>query len=594
MFRIRRIISDRYEADRRAMSKVRQILESRFPGISQYKLDAIPDQLRNSLRYKLQTSLYVAESKPGVVEGFALMMYAPDMKFIYLDYIATRRGSASGGVGSALYQRIREEALHLGVKGVFLEALPDDPDLCKDKSMLEQNKARLRFYEKFGALPLFNTLYETPVKNEDDCPPYLVCDFLGSNTTISRSKMQSVIKAILERKYGDYCPVGYVDQIIASVTDDPIVLRKPRYTRQTTRAKATISVEEVDKILLVINDKHAIHHVHDRGYVEAPVRITSIMKHLEASSLFTIKNPRSYPEKHIRKVHDNRYIDYFKRVCDSLPEGKSIYPYVFPIRNKTKPPADDSVLAGYYCIDTFTPINKNAWLAAKGAVDCALTCCDALIEGRKIAYSLVRPPGHHAERGAFGGFCYFNTAAIAAEYLTGYGRIAILDIDYHHGNGQQEIFYMRDDVLTVSLHGHPSFAYPYFSGYSDEKGEGGGTGYNINIPLKEKIDGEEYRKALKTAIGRINRFKPDYLIVALGLDTAQNDPTGTWSLGSTDFRENGRLIGMAGYPTLVTQEGGYRTKSLGINARSFFEGMYSEIFKKEDESNKNDKGRINI
>lgn len=578
MFRIRRVISDRYEADNQAMARVRQILESQFPGISPDKLDAIPDQLRNSLHYKLQTSLYVAESKPGVVDGFALMMYAPDLKFVYLDYIASRRGSTSGGVGSALYQRIREEVVHLGVKGIFLETLPDDPDLCRDKSMLDQNRARLRFYEKFGALPLINTLYETPVKEGDDCPPYLVCDFLGSDTTISRREMQSVIRAILERKYGDYCPVGYIDRITDSVTDDPVILREPRYTKQANRAVRAPVLREADKIVLVVNDKHSIHHVHDRGYVEAPVRITSIMKHLEASSLFTVKTPGSYPEKHIRKVHDSSYINFFKRVCDSLPEGKSIYPYVFPVRNKTKPPTDDSVLAGYYCIDTFTPLNKNAWLAAKRAVDCALTCCDSLIEGRKIAYSLVRPPGHHAERSVFGGFCYFNTAAIAAQYLSAYGRAAILDIDYHHGNGQQEIFYERDDVLTLSLHGHPSFAYPYFSGYGEEKGEGAGTGYNINIPLKENIDGAEYRKALKRAITLVNKFKPDYLIVALGLDTAASDPTGTWSLTSADFRENGYIIGMAGYPLLVTQEGGYRTRSLGINARSFFEGLYKGVF----------------
>lgn len=581
MFRIRRVISDRYEADRQAIIRVRQILESQFPGISPDKLDAIPDQLRNSLHYKLQTSLYVAESKPGVVDGFALMMYAPDLKFVYLDYIASRRGSTSGGVGSALYQRIREEVVHLGVKGIFLETLPDDPVLCRDKSMLDQNRARLRFYEKFGALPLINTLYETSVKDDDDCPPYLVCDFLGSDTTISRRDMQSVIRAILERKYGDYCPAGYIDRITASVTDDPVILREPRYTKQANRAVRAPVLREVDKIVLVVNDKHSIHHVHDRGYVEAPVRITSIMKHLEASSLFTVKPPGSYPEKHIRKVHDSSYINFFKRVCDSLPEGKSIYPYVFPVRNKAKPPADDSVLAGYYCIDTFTPLNKNAWLAAKRAVDCALTCCDSLIEGRKIAYSLVRPPGHHAERSVFGGFCYFNTAAIAAEYLTAYGRVAILDIDYHHGNGQQEIFYERDDVFTVSLHGHPSFAYPYFSGYGEEKGEGIGIGFNINIPLKEKIDGAEYRKALKRAIVLVNKFKPDYLIVALGLDTAASDPTGTWSLSSADFRENGHIIGMSGYPVLVTQEGGYRTRSLGINARSFFEGLYKGVYNKQ-------------
>jgi acetoin utilization deacetylase AcuC-like enzyme len=333
--------------------------------------------------------------------------------------------------------------------------------------------------------------------------------------------------------------------------------------------------------VLVVNDKHSIHHVQDRGYVEAPVRISSILRYIEPTGLFSQRKPISFSERWIRRIHDVGYIEYFRRVCNSLPEGKSIYPYVFPIRNRTRPPSDDSVLAGYYCIDTFTPLNKNAWLAAKRAVDCTLTCADALIEGRRIAYSLVRPPGHHAEKTVFGGFCYFNSAAIAAEYLAGYGKVAILDIDYHHGNGQQEIFYQRDDVLTVSIHGDPSFAYPYFSGYRDETGEGNGTGYNINYPLKEVTDGEKYRKTLKAALRSIKRFSPDFLVVAFGLDTAINDPTGTWSLTSADFLANGQLIGMAGYPVLVVQEGGYLTRSLGINARNFFKGLYSELYKQK-------------
>ena len=151
---------------------------------------------------------------------------------------------------------------------------------------------------------------------------------------------------------------------------------------------------------------------------------------------------------------------------------KSIYPYVFPTRNPARPPNDETVLAGYYCIDTFTPLNQNAYLAARSAVDCALTAAEKVLEGTDLAYALVRPPGHHAETRTFGGFCYFNNGAIAANLLSRYGRVAILDIDYHHGNGQQEIFYNRADVLTVSIHGHPSFAYPYFSGFRDETGIG--------------------------------------------------------------------------------------------------------------------------
>ncbi len=231
------------------------------------------------------------------------------------------------------------------------------------------------------------------------------------------------------------------------------------------------------------------------------------------------------------------------------------------------------MLAGYYCIDTFTPVNRNAYPAARRGVDCTLTAARELLEGRRITYALVRPPGHHAERRSFGGFCYFNNNAIAAEYLTAYGRIAILDIDYHHGNGQQDIFYARSDVLTVSIHGDPDFAYPYFTGFADERGEGQGLGYNLNFPLPESQTGDQYQVTLQQAIDVIQQFSPAFLVVALGLDPAKGDPTGTWSLAAKDFEANGRMLGQMRLPTLVVQEGGYRTRTLGRNARCFFQGL---------------------
>jgi acetoin utilization deacetylase AcuC-like enzyme/ribosomal protein S18 acetylase RimI-like enzyme len=232
-----------------------------------------------------------------------------------------------------------------------------------------------------------------------------------------------------------------------------------------------------------------------------------------------------------------------------------------------------SVLAGYYCIDTFTPINANAYPAARRSVDCALTAAREILDGRRIAYALIRPPGHHAERRAFGGFCYFNNNAIAAQYLCAHGKVAILDIDYHHGNGGQDIFYRRSDVLTVSIHGHPRFAYPYFCGFEEERGDGEGEGFNLNIPLQEAVDGNRYRKALSLAIHRIVEFNPQFLVVGLGLDPAKGDPTGTWSLRKKDFKENGRMIGAIGLPTVVIQEGGYRTQTLGRNVLEFFQGL---------------------
>lgn len=331
-------------------------------------------------------------------------------------------------------------------------------------------------------------------------------------------------------------------------------------------------------IKLFVNDKHEIHHVHEKGYVESPVRIKSILRKLERTKLFETKKVKHFNEKHIYEIHDKEYIDYFKKICSKLETNKSVYPYVFPIRNNTKPPKELDVRAGYYCIDTFTPLNKNAFLAAKRAVDCAISAANEIETGSKISYALVRPPGHHAEKKTFGGFCYFNSNAIAANYLSKKGKVAILDIDYHHGNGQQDIFYHRNDVLTISIHGHPHFAYPYFSGFSDEKGIDEGKGFNINYPLNEKISNDHYKITLKKALAHIKKFKPDFLIIALGLDTAKKDPTGTWDLLSEDFELNGQLIGKLKIPTVVVQEGGYDHHVLGKNASEFFKGLHKQMY----------------
>jgi acetoin utilization deacetylase AcuC-like enzyme len=576
MFIIRRIHDDARPVDRVAIEQVKQIMKSNFSSLSEEKVDVISLQLKDPLKYRFRTILYVAENRTGTVLGFALVMYAPDLNFCFLDYIAATKNISSRGIGGALYQRVREEAVDLDSIGLFYECLPDEPRLCKDLSLLRQNEARLRFYENYQAYPLVNTLYETPVKETDDCPPFLVCDFLGKEGTMDKLTAKRVIRAILERKYGDYCPEEYIVKVLNSVHDDPVILREPRYVKKRKHGTSDQTNRKDLKIQLIYNEQHNIHHVRERGYVEAPVRIRSILNELLPSGMFELQRPQIYSENHILEVHDPDYITYFKRICKNLPEGKSIYPYIFPIRNSIRPPKDDSVRAGYYCIDTFTPLNKNAYLASKKAVDCALTCAGLLLGGKKLAYALIRPPGHHAERKSFGGFCYFNSAAIAANYLSKYGKVALLDIDYHHGNGQQDIFYQRDDVLTISIHGHPSFAYPYFSGYADEKGESAGYGYNINYPLPEKVAGPVYRTHLLKALGKVKNFKPDYMVLALGLDVTRGDPTGTWQLNSGDLQENGKFIGELKLPLMVVQEGGYRTSSLGKNALSFFKGLYTQ------------------
>jgi acetoin utilization deacetylase AcuC-like enzyme len=268
-------------------------------------------------------------------------------------------------------------------------------------------------------------------------------------------------------------------------------------------------------------------------------------------------------------------VKYFKRVCRNVDPETPFYPYVFPIRNRARPPVELPVRAGYYCIDTFTPLSGHAFTAARRAVDCALTAALEILSGRRIAYALIRPPGHHAERGFFGGFCYFNNAAVAAQYLSRFGKVAMLDLDYHHGNGQQQIFYRRRDVLTISIHGHPHFAYPYFSGFADERGEGEGAGYNINYPLPETITIEDYIHSIRSALGRIRAFKPIFLVVCLGLDTAKGDPTGTWNLTGRDFKAIGDEVGKLRMSCLVVQEGGYNNRSIGTNAKNFFHGLLS-------------------
>jgi acetoin utilization deacetylase AcuC-like enzyme len=396
---------------------------------------------------------------------------------------------------------------------------------------------------------------------------------LDAQSALSAKFLRKVVRAILERKYGDICPEAYVEQVVHSIKE-PVCFRPFRYSKAEPLHKPA-QPKRKEKIAVVINDKHDIHHIRERGYVESPVRISVISEELSKAGITQNYAVREYSLDPILAVHDAGLVEYLEKACAGTPIGKSVYPYVFPIRNTTRPPQDLLVRAGYYCIDTFTPINRNAFPAAKRAVDATLTATDLILDGQRLAYSLIRPPGHHAERRSFGGFCYFCNAAVAAHYLSQHGRVAILDVDYHHGNGQQEIFYQRNDVFTVSIHGDPDFAYPYFTGFADEQGAGPGLGFNLNMPLPELQDGKQYRVALEQAIKAIQRFDPVFLVVCLGLDPAKGDPTGTWTLRPQDFFANGRMIGSLDLPTLVVQEGGYRTRTLGINARNFFEGLYA-------------------
>lgn len=578
MFSIRRIYDYTRPRDAEILAQVQQMLKDQFVFITEQDIRAVPRQLHDPLKYRFRTILFAAENGKGRLSGFAILLHSVDPPFCYLDYISANARMKGGGVGGALYERVRQEAKSLRSHGLFMECLSDDPLLCRTQGIIGQNKARMRFYERFGARPIVGTAYETPLVETDPCPAHLLYDPLGDAKGLKRREARRIVRAILERRYGASCPPGYIDKVVRSFGDDPVRLREPRYTDGEAVHPVAAGVPDDKRIALTVNDRHQIHHVRQRGYVESPARIKPMLEQLEKTGLIARVPVRHFGDRHIRAVHDADFVDYLHRMCNTLEPGTSVYPYVFPLRNHARKPVELPIRAGYYCLDTFTPLNRNAYVAAKRAVDCTLSAAETLLESNRLAYALVRPPGHHAEKRAFGGFCYFNSAAIAANHLSRHGRIAVLDIDYHHGNGTQMIFYERADVFTVSLHGHPRFAYPYFTGFADERGAGAGLGRNLNVPLPEALNGEQYREHLGRVLKRIVAFHPLFLIVPLGLDTAKADPTGTWSLTSRDFEQNGRMIGRLRFPTLVVQEGGYRVRNLGINARCFFKGLWEGMF----------------
>jgi acetoin utilization deacetylase AcuC-like enzyme/GNAT superfamily N-acetyltransferase len=579
VFRIRRIYDNTLPVNKNALEQIKVIIKQQFNAITENEISELYDYLTKPVKYQFRSIIFVAEDIQRTIKGFAYLMHYHDLNFCFLDFISTAKFSIGRGIGSALYERVREEALSLNTIGIFLECFPDDPGLCHDPDILKENKARLRFYEYYGVRPVVNTKYETPLEQGKDNPPYLLFDDLGKNTKLNRELLKLIITAILERKYKGICPPSYVKMVIDSVTDDPVQLREPRYIKKTGKIIPVFNKIPADKrIALIINDKHHIHHVREKGYIEAPIRIKRVMEKLQQTELFTVMKTRNYQVKYITAIHDKDFVSYLKKVSESLKPGTSVYPYVFPIRNPAHPPVDIIYRAGYYCIDTFTPLNTNTYPAAKRAVDSALTAAHLLIEGHRLCYALVRPPGHHAEKRSFGGFCYFNSAAAAAQFLSSYGNVAMLDIDYHHGNGQQDIFYDRPDVYTVSIHGHPNYTYPFFSGFKNETGTGPGAGYNLNIPLPENVSNTVYKLNVEKALKKITVFSPEFVIILLGFDTARGDPTGAWNLEKDNFKEIGRSIGSLHIPLMVVQEGGYNTRNIGINALNFFTGLWEGAF----------------
>ncbi len=287
-----------------------------------------------------------------------------------------------------------------------------------------------------------------------------------------------------------------------------------------------------------------------------------------------MSEPNEFDIKHLYAVHTEELVNHIKNCEKRLAEDEELYPHIFPYREFEPQNDIDPFLAGYHCFDVGTYLQKYTYRAAKAAVDCALNGAELILHGKENrVFAICRPPGHHASANHYGGYCIFNNAAVAAFYLSRSGRTAILDLDFHHGNGTQSIFYEQAQVTYISIHGDPRTNYPYFSGFANEGGIRLGKGYNINIPLENDIDDKEYDENLKIALTKIKEFDIQYLILSMGFDIFEKDDMGTFNISSDYFYEIGKIVGQLDIPVLVCLEGGYQIDDLGQNAANFVDGF---------------------
>ncbi len=313
--------------------------------------------------------------------------------------------------------------------------------------------------------------------------------------------------------------------------------------------------------------------------LENPARMDTILDALHKTNWAKIVEPADFGLDPILAVHDADYIRFlasaWEEWLDIVPGTESdsdrsvLLPATFALRRRRHKPTSLLGRAGYYMMDLSAGIMQGTYKAALGSANCALSGAKEIADGGRTAFALCRPPGHHAGRNYCGGYCYINNAAVAANWLSSRGKVAILDVDYHAGNGTQDIFYTRPDVLTISLHGDPDFDYPYYTGYVHETGSGRGRGFHRNFPLPAGADDAFYLTLLDRVLKMIRVFGPQFLVVSVGMDIYEHDPLGHFKITREGIGRISQRIAELHMPTLAVMEGGYNTEALGDNVVTF-------------------------
>ena len=320
---------------------------------------------------------------------------------------------------------------------------------------------------------------------------------------------------------------------------------------------------------------------------EHPGRFDHVMGALARRPQGPLATPGAADLALVRRVHTPEYVDFLQNAwarwvaLDAANAALDILPSVWPGHGLRRDvhPDNFSAQVGRFAFDSGSPITAGTWEAAEAGAACAIDAARAIATagGPRAAFALTRPPGHHAGTDFYGGYCFLNNSALAAQALreAGMERVALLDVDYHHGNGTQQIFYGRGDVLTVSLHGDPLTEYPFYLGYADETGDGEGEGWNFNLPLAAGTGADAWFDALQQGLARVAQSGAGALVVALGVDTFEGDPISQFRLQSPDYLCIGRQIATAGLPTVFVMEGGYAVAETGVNVVNVLEGFAS-------------------